>query len=80
MHQFRWLALGGLSLVLLILILVHFTFFGTLLIRFYRQKNSNAQINTQAYTSHQPCSTPYHIIKEYQKQTSLENNQDFKGS
>jgi hypothetical protein len=39
MHQVRWLALGGLSLVLLVLILVHFTFFGTLLIRFYRQKN-----------------------------------------
>jgi hypothetical protein len=52
MHQVRWLALGGLSLVLLVLILVHFTFFGTLLIRFYRWEINNAQINTLAYTSH----------------------------
>jgi hypothetical protein len=44
------------------------------------EKYNNAQINTQAYISHKQCSTPYHIIKEYQKQTSLENNQDFKGS
>jgi hypothetical protein len=79
MQQVRWLALVRLSLVLLVLILVHFTFFGALLVRFYRWKNNNAQINTQAYTSHQPCSTPYHIIKEYQKQTSLETKQDFKG-
>jgi hypothetical protein len=43
MHQVRWLALVGLSLVLLVLILVHFTFFGTLLVRFYRRKNNNAQ-------------------------------------
>jgi hypothetical protein len=32
------LALVGLSLVLLILVLVHFTFFGTLLVRFYRRE------------------------------------------
>jgi uncharacterized membrane protein len=38
MHQVRWLALAGLSLVLLVLILVHFTFFGTLLVRFYRRE------------------------------------------
>jgi hypothetical protein len=79
MHQVRWLALAGLSLVLLVLILVHFTFLGTLLVRFYRPENNNAQINIQAYTSHKQFSTPYHIIKEYQKQTSLERNQDFIG-
>jgi hypothetical protein len=81
MHQVRWLALGGLSLVLLVLILVHFTFFGTLLVRFYHRKNiTTHNINTQAYTRHKQCSTPYHIIKEYQKQTSLESKQYFKGS
>jgi hypothetical protein len=38
MHQGRWLALGGLSLTFLLLVLVHFTFLGTLLVRFYRRK------------------------------------------
>jgi hypothetical protein len=38
MHQVRWLALVGLSLVLFVLVLVHFTFLGTLLVRFYRRE------------------------------------------
>jgi hypothetical protein len=38
MHQDRWLALVGLSLVLFVLVLVHFTFLGTILVRFYRRE------------------------------------------
>jgi hypothetical protein len=44
------------------------------------EKYNNAQMNKQAYTRHKQCSTSYHLIKEYQKQTSLENKQSFKGS
>jgi hypothetical protein len=43
MQQVRWLALGGLSLVLLFLIFKDFTLFGTLLVRFYRRKNNSTQ-------------------------------------
>jgi hypothetical protein len=38
MHQVRWLALVGLSLIFFFLVLVHFTLLGTLLVRFYRRK------------------------------------------
>jgi hypothetical protein len=44
------------------------------------EKYINAQMNKQAYPRHKQCSTYYHLIKEYQKQTSLENKQSFKGS
>jgi hypothetical protein len=81
MHQDIWLALVGLSLISFLLVLVHFTLLGTLLVRFYRRKKyNNAQMNKQVYTSHKQCSTSYHLIKEYHKQTSLENKQSFKGS
>jgi hypothetical protein len=40
--------LAGLSLVLLVLVLVHFTFLGTLLVRFYHREKEQ---RTDKYTS-----------------------------
>jgi hypothetical protein len=79
MHQVRWLALVGLSLIFFFLVLVHFTLLGTLLVQFYRRKLITHGKYTSIQGSHS-FSNQYHIIKEYQKQTSLENKQSFKGS
>jgi hypothetical protein len=60
MHQVRWLALVGLSLIFFFLVLVHFTLLGTLLVRFYRRK-LKAQVNIQAYKVHtHSANNPYH--------------------
>jgi hypothetical protein len=72
MHQVRWLALVGLSLIFLFLVLVHFTLLGTLLVRFYRRRVITHSKYTSMHDSH-TFSKQYHTIKEYQKQTSLEN-------
>jgi hypothetical protein len=79
MYQVKWLALVGLSLVLRVLVLVHFTFLGTLLVRYYRREKEQ---RTNKYTSIHKSQTfqhSIHTIKEYQKQTSLESKQDFIG-
>jgi hypothetical protein len=64
MHQVRWLALGGLSLVLLVLILVHFTFLGTLLVRFYRRKNITTH---NEYSSIHKAQAMQHFMSYYQR-------------
>jgi hypothetical protein len=79
MHQVRWLSLVGLSLTFLFLVLVHFTLLGTLLVRFYCRKLITHGKYTSIQGSH-TFSKQYHIIKEYQKQKSLESKQSFKGS
>jgi hypothetical protein len=78
MHQVRWLALVGLSLTFLLLVLVHFTFFGTLLVRFYRRK----LIAPSKYTSIQGTHTFSNQTMTLKsiKQTCLEIKQSFKGS
>jgi hypothetical protein len=78
MHQVRWLALVGLSLIFFFLLLVHFTLLGTLLIRFYHRRVITHSKYTSMHDSH-TFSTQYHTIQEYHKQTSLENRTSLYG-
>jgi hypothetical protein len=62
MHQVRWLALVGLSLISFLLVLVHFTLLGTLLIRFYRRKliTHGKYTSIQGSHTHIQQTIPYH--------------------
>jgi hypothetical protein len=71
--------LVGLSLFFFFLVLIHFTLLGTLLVRFYHRKLITHGKYTSIQGSH-TFSKQNHIIKEYQKQISLENKQSCKGS